>query len=66
MVENKKRINHCFNCGEETEDYEEMPNGRRVFVCASGKCERELRDEIRAMEDETRGRANEDGYSRYY
>lgn len=62
----KEKKHHCFNCGEETEDYDELPNGKRIWVCNNSKCEKELRDTVREMESEARGRAQEDGYQRYY
>lgn len=66
MAEDKKRIHHCFNCGEETEDYDELPNGKRIYICSSQKCAREFIEECRAMEAEARDRADNDGYSQYY
>lgn len=65
-MEPKKNVHHCFNCSEETDDYEEMPNGRKVWCCGSSACEKELRSELRGMEQEARYRAENDGYSQYY
>jgi len=57
---------YCFNCGAETENYDEMPNGMTLWVCEDSKCEKELRDAAREIESEARSNAEQDGYSRYY
>lgn len=58
-------IHHCEYCGEETEDWDEAPNGRKVYICSSSKCARELQADYQYMEDEKRQRAEEDNYDRY-
>lgn len=60
------KIHHCFNCGEETEDYDELPNGQKLWVCNSSACTKELRSTAAQIDEEVRDRAREDGYSRYY
>ena len=62
----KPKVHYCFNCGEETEEWDELPNGRKIYCCGSSKCVRELREEVKAMQLEARDRAEEDGYSAYY
>jgi hypothetical protein len=54
----------CFNCGAETEDWDEI-GYRKVWVCGAQRCHRELRDENRAIEDNARYDAEQDGYERY-
>jgi hypothetical protein len=61
-----KKKHYCFNCGEETDDYEGLPNGRNVYICDSNECYKELRETCREMEQEARRNAEEDGYSAYY
>jgi len=59
-------MKHCCEyCGEETEDYDEAPNRRKVYVCGSAKCGKELQADYQYMEDEKRHRAQEDNYDRY-
>lgn len=60
------KIHYCFNCGQETDNYESLPNGKDVWICDSSACYKELREEARAMESEARSRAEEDNYDRYY
>jgi hypothetical protein len=59
------KIHHCEYCGAETEDFDEAPNGRKVYVCGSSKCGKELQADYQYMQDERRHRAEEDEYSRY-
>lgn len=60
------KIHHCFNCGEETEDYEELPNGQKFWCCNEKECNRELRQVSREIEAEARERAEMDKYHKYY
>lgn len=63
----KIKIHHCFNCGQETEDWEELPNGRsKLYVCGESQCQRELSQVYREIESEARQSAEDDSYSRYY
>lgn len=64
MADNK--IHHCFNCGEETEDSDDLPNGRTLYICGRSACIREFRDACSEIENEARNNAEEDGFSRYY
>jgi hypothetical protein len=54
----------CFNCGQPSEDYEEIGNVT-LYVCSQRQCQRELRYELERAESEKRERAEEDDYSRY-
>ena len=54
----------CFNCGEETDCDDEI-GGRKIYVCNSQKCARELRDSNREIELDVRERAEQDGFDRY-
>lgn len=57
----------CFWCGRQVdkEDWEEIGNNR-VWVCGSSECNRELRNEQRALGEEARQSAAEDDYERYW
>lgn len=61
-----EKIHHCFYCGEETEDWDELSNGRIIYVCGDNLCQRELREINREIDAEAIDRADEDGYSKYY
>ena len=54
----------CFNCGAETDCDDEIGR-RKVYVCSSKSCARELRDSQREIEQNVRDRAEQDGYDRY-
>ena len=54
----------CFNCGRETNDWDEI-GYRKVWVCGHQRCHNEIRDANRAAEEEAQMRAMEDGYDRY-
>lgn len=60
------KIHHCFNCGEETEDYDEMPNGSKLWCCGRSECAKELRLTASEIEAEARDRAEQDNYRQYY
>ena len=59
MTTNYNR-NYCFNCGEEVDpnDYEEIGNNIKLWVCEKKECNRELRNEIRAFNEENSERQN--------
>jgi hypothetical protein len=57
------KMQHCFWCGAELGVYESYPGD--VEACGNAVCQREMRAEYRAMEDEKRERAAEDNYDRY-
>jgi len=57
-------MGQCFNCGEETDCDDEL-GGRKIYVCASQKCRRALRDDNAANESEARERAEQDDFNRY-
>jgi hypothetical protein len=55
---------YCFNCGEPTENDEQVGN-TTLYCCDKPECRRELREERRSEKDEKISRAEDDGYSRY-
>lgn len=55
----------CFNCGAQTEDWDELPNGKKVYICHDNSCTKELRDTCREVESDMIQRAEEDNYDRY-
>ena len=59
------KIHHCEYCGAKTEDWDEAPNGRKVYICSSNKCTLELQADYQYMRDERRHRAEDDDYDRY-
>ena len=58
-----KRMQHCFNCGEELGIYAKPPWAHDA--CSKPECQREERDAYRAEEAEAQERAREDNYDRY-
>lgn len=60
------KIHHCAICGEETEDYEYLPNNKKIYICGSNECAKDFMQTAREMESEARSNAQEDGYSKYY
>jgi hypothetical protein len=56
------RNKHCFWCGE-CLGYEET--SREPDACGNSECQRELRNELRGIEENRQERAREDEYSRY-
>lgn len=56
----------CSYCGEPVDegDYEYIGN-QRVYVCGSRECDRDARDDARAVYYEAAERAREDDYGRY-
>ncbi len=62
----KIKIHHCDICGEETEDYDHLPNGKKIYICGSVGCGKDFIQTAREMESEARDNAREDGYSKYY
>ncbi len=65
-MENKpKKIHYCFNCGAETDNREDLPNGREISVCHDPECQKEHKYQYQSMEADMRDAAREDNYSRY-
>jgi transcription initiation factor IIE alpha subunit len=57
-MRNKK----CFWCGEDLR-YEDT--SREPDACGNQECQRELRRELRGIEEDRQERAREDQYSKY-
>ena len=55
----------CFHCGDPTEEYDYL-GSRKVGLCGKRECGRELSRDNRALDEEARMEAEEDGYSRYH
>ena len=54
----------CFNCGAETNDWDEI-GYQKVWVCGQRECHREIADANRAADEQAQLAAREDGYDRY-
>ena len=63
MGEKLEKMQHCSWCGAE------VGRGKHyhgdIKSCGEPECERELRGQYAAMQDEARERAEEDGYGLY-
>lgn len=58
-----KKMQHCFNCGEELGVYDKWPGD--IEVCGKQECVREARYADQAERDERYHAAREDDFSRY-
>lgn len=58
-----KKIQHCFNCGEELGVFELWPGD--IEHCGKTECAREARYALQSQEADARERAREDDYDRY-
>lgn len=54
----------CFNCGEETADWDEI-GYQKVWVCGKRACHREIAAANRAVDEEAQDRAAQDHWDRY-
>lgn len=66
MTDKKPQTHHCYHCGEETEDWDKLPNGRKLYICGRSACIRDFQETCREVEAEAQSRADDDNYSRYY
>lgn len=65
-MENKNdKVHHCFNCGEETEDWDELPNYQKLYICGKKECAMEFNQACQEVEADIQDRAREDNYGRY-
>ena len=58
-----KKMQHCFNCGEDLGVYQSLAN--EIEVCGNAECQKEARDAYRQQRDERVQAAFEDDYMRY-
>ena len=54
----------CFYCGDPTEEWEEIGNAR-IYWCGCRDGAKELRNMYDEMKEDTRNKAEKDGYERY-
>ena len=47
------KTHYCDNCGEPTEDYDETPDGKKVWICSSSKCINEFKEFCQEWNRET-------------
>ncbi len=64
MPNDKKH--YCFNCGNVTEEKEELPNGETLYVCDKRSCIKEFSLREQEIEIEEREAHEAEKYSRYY
>jgi hypothetical protein len=58
-----KKMQHCFNCGEELGVYDRFPGD--LDTCGKRECEKEARYQQQAERDEAAWNAQQDDYARY-
>lgn len=58
-----KKLQHCFNCGEELGVYDAYPGD--LQTCGKTECEREARSAEQGERDDRADRASQDDFQRY-
>ena len=65
-MKTNNEVHHCFNCGEESENYKVYPNGKKIWFCDLDKCSIVLNSLLKIMKFQAIQKAEEDNYREYY